>query len=94
MKKLIVVFLILPLLQACGSSTENPRSAAALDSAAAAGRRDAAIFSDRKATDMDREGALLLVRHKEAHMRALGYDEAADAYISGAEEFKPESIRQ
>lgn len=94
MRNLFFSLLLLPAFVSCGSGADNPRLAAALDSATTAGRRDAAVFADDRSTDMQREGALLLIRHKEAHMRAMGYDEAADAYINGAEEIIPDSYRQ
>lgn len=80
------------MLGACGGSMSDPHSSVAVDSASATGRRDAAVFADSNATDMQREAALLAIRHKEAHMRALGYDRAADAYIEAAEQILPDSI--
>lgn len=81
------------LMSACGGgSMSNPHSSAALDSAAAAGRRDASIVADSSATAMEREAALLMIKHKEAHMRALGYARAADAYMDAAAQVIPDSI--
>lgn len=88
----ISVFLFL-LLSACGGgSMSNPHSSVAIDSAAAAGRRDASALADSNATAMEREAALLMIKHKEAHMRALGYDRAADAYMDAAAQVIPDSI--
>ena len=79
-------------LWSCGGGIDNPKSSAAIDSAAAHGRLDAMIVADSTATVMDRERAIFSIRYKEAHMRAMGYDEAADAYIKAAEEVIPDSI--
>ena len=65
---------------------DRPHSSAAIDSAAAYGQRDAAQVADSTATPMQREAAILAIRHKEAHMRAMGYEKAADAYIKAAKE--------
>lgn len=90
-----VYILAIILFTSCGGNAlDRPQSAAALDSAAAYGRRDAAAVADSAATMMERERAILDIRHKEAHMRAMGYDKAADAYIRGAEEIVPDSIKQ
>ena len=59
----------------------NPDSSAALDSARAHGAADAAVFADPSASAMQREAAVLNIKYKEAHMRAMGYDKAADAYM-------------
>ncbi|MDE6042230.1 MAG: hypothetical protein K2G07_01620 [Muribaculaceae bacterium] len=80
--KRIMPFLVLGLCCSCsGNGMSNPDSSAALDSARAHGRKDAAIFADGRASDMQREGAVLNIKYKEAHMRAMGYDKAADAYM-------------
>lgn len=92
MRKIVLPALLLVLATACGGSVSNPDSSAAIDSAAAVGRKDAARFNDSAATDMAREATLLNIRHKEAHMRALGYDRAADAYIEVAAQTLPDSI--
>lgn len=59
----------------------NPDSSAALDSARAHGAADAAVLADPAAGDMQREAAVLNIKYKEAHMRAMGYEKAADAYM-------------
>lgn len=95
MKPSAFIFALPLLLASCGSNPlDNPHSSAAVDSAAAYGRLDAAVFADSTASDMQREGALLKIRYKENHMRALGYDKAADAYVAAAVELIPDSIVQ
>ncbi|MDE6452913.1 MAG: hypothetical protein K2L27_01775 [Muribaculaceae bacterium] len=94
MKLLLTSITLAIMLCACGGNPlDRPGSSAALDSAAACGRIDAAPTADPASTTMERERALLDIRHKEAHMRAMGYDKAADAYIRGAEEVIPDSIK-
>lgn len=91
--KLLPVSLLIVLTTACsGNALDNPSSDAAADSAAAYGRRDAAVFENGQATDMEKEAAILNIRYKEAHMRACGYDKAADAYIDAAKQMIPDSI--
>ncbi len=80
MKRLIPI-VALVLACSCGSGISNPNSSAALDSARAHGAKDAAVIADPAATDMQREAAVLNIKYKEAHMRAMGYDKAADAYM-------------
>ena len=92
MKYIIVTIGALGVAACGGNPLSNPSSHAALDSAAAHGRRDAAIVADSTASLMDREGAILSIRYKEAHMRAMGYDKAADAYIEAVKEVVPDSI--
>lgn len=95
MKPSAFIFALPLLLASCGGNPlDNPHSSAAVDSAAAYGRLDAAVFADSTASDMQREGALLKIRYKENHMRALGYDKAADAYVAAAVELIPDSIVQ
>ncbi|MDE6160365.1 MAG: hypothetical protein K2F77_01760 [Muribaculaceae bacterium] len=91
--KYLLIAACLPLC-ACGNGLNNPSSSAALDSAAAHGRADAAILGDSTSSIMERERAIFNIRHKEAHMRAMGYDKAADAYIEAAETVIPDSISE
>jgi len=93
MKSVIILIGLSFAVCACGGkSMDNPKSSAAIDSAAAYGRRDAAIIVDSCATAMQREAAIFTIKHKEAHMRAMGYDKAADAYINAVIEIIPDSI--
>ena len=91
--KLISYIALCLVATACGgNSIDNPGATAAADSAAARGRADAAIIADGTATLMERERAIFDIRYKEAHMRAMGYDKAADAYINAVMEVIPDSI--
>ena len=91
-KAIILIGLSLAACGCGGKSIDNPKSSAAIDSATAHGRRDAAVFADSCATAMQREAAIFTIKHKEAHMRAMGYNKAADAYIRAAIELIPDSI--
>ncbi|MBJ2167982.1 MAG: hypothetical protein JFR24_08980 [Muribaculaceae bacterium] len=91
-RNLIFLFASTALCSCGGNPMDRPHSSAAIDSAAAYGQRDAAQVADSTATPMQREAAILAIRHKEAHMRAMGYEKAADAYIKAAKEIIPDSM--
>lgn len=87
------IVLSVALTSCSKGSVDSPASQAAVEYATEQGRSDAAIVADSTASLMERERAIIDIRNKEAHMRAMGYDKAADAYILGAEEVIPDSIK-
>ncbi len=70
---------------ACSGSGSSGISEADRAAADSAGRRDAAIAVAAPQGSMERENTLFAIRARETRLRDSGYDEAADAYVAGAE---------
>lgn len=75
----------------CGGNGAAGISEADRLAADSAGRRDAAIAASAPRGSMERENTLFAIRARETRLREAGYDEAADAYVAGAEKVLADS---